>query len=132
MQLKMPLSIELWVKKKRKYSISMNTYRNLHYQVSNNLKKAYKELLKDQLKRYWQPFWEIKLDTPITLTFIFYNWTKHLSDLENQCSIHNKFFQDALVELWYIDDDNYNLINKITYVYGGYRKNEWCVEILVS
>ena len=92
MQLKMPLSIELWVNKKKKYSISMNTYRNLHYQVSNNLKKAYKELLKDQLKRYWQPFWEIKLDTPITLTFIFYNWTKHLSDLENHCSIHNKFF----------------------------------------
>lgn len=128
MQLKMPLSIELWVKKKRKYSISMNTYRNLHYQVSNNLKIEYKNIVKDQLSLLW----ELKLDTPITLTFIFYNWTKHLSDLENHCSIHNKFFQDALVELWYIDDDNYNLINKITYVYGGYRKNEWCVEILVS
>ena len=128
MQLKMPLSIELWVKKKKKYSISMNTYRNLHYQVSNNLKIAYKNIVKDQLSLYPK----IKLDTPITLTFIFYNWTKHLSDLENQCSIHNKFFQDSLVELWYIDDDNYNLINKITYVYGGYRKNEWCVEILVS
>ena len=128
MQLKMPLSIELWVKKKKKYSISMNTYRNLHYQVSNNLKIAYKNIVKDQLSLYPK----IKLDTPITLTFIFYNWTKHLSDLENHCSIHNKFFQDSLVELWYIDDDNYNFINKITYVYGGYRKNEWCVEILVS
>lgn len=128
MQLKMPLSIELWVKKKRKYSISMNTYRNLHYQVSNNLKIEYKNIVKDQLSLLW----ELKLDTPIILTFIFYNWTKHLSDLENHCSIHNKFFQDALVELWYIEDDNYNFINKITYVYGGYRKNEWCVEILVS
>ena len=128
MKVTMPLSIELWVKKKRKYSISMNTYRNLHYQVSNNLKIEYKNIVKDQLSLLW----ELKLDTPITLTFIFYNWTKHLSDLENQCSIHNKFFQDALVELWYIDDDNYNLINKITYVYGGYRKNEWSVEILVS
>ncbi len=128
MQLKMPLSIELWVNKKKKYSISMNTYRNLHYQVSNNLKIEYKNIVKDQLSLLW----ELKLDTPITLTFIFYNWTKHLSDLENHCSIHNKFFQDSLVELWYIDDDNYNFINKITYVYGGYRKNEWCVEILVS
>lgn len=125
MKVKMPLSIKLW---KKNYSISLNTYRNLHFHISNNLKKAYKNIVKDQLSLY--P--EIKLDTPITLTFIFYNWTKHLSDLENHCSIHNKFFQDALVELWYIEDDNYNFINKINYVYGGYIKNDWCVEILVS
>lgn len=128
MKVTMPLSIELWVKKKRKYSISMNTYRNLHYQVSNNLKIAYKNIVKGQLSLLW----EVKLDTQITLTFIFYNWTNHLSDLENHCSIHNKFFQDALVELWYIEDDNYNFINKITYIYWWYIKNDWCVEILVS
>ena len=52
MQLKMPLSIELWVKEKKKYSISMNTYRNLHYKYQIILKIAYKNIVKDQLSLY--------------------------------------------------------------------------------
>ena len=125
MKIVMPLSIELWVNKKRKYSLSLNIYRNLHYQVSNNLKKAYKRIVRSQLRSFWNwPIWY-----PIQLTFTYYNPTKRKSDLENFCAIHNKFLQDALVELWYIEDDNYDYIKKIEYIYGWYRKNAWCIEI---
>jgi len=73
----------------------MNNYRNRHYQVSNNLKKLYKEEVKRQLE-VGKP---VKINTPTRLKFVYYNPTKRKSDLENFCVIANKFLQDALVEL---------------------------------
>lgn len=125
MKLIMPLRIELWKKKKRKYSISLNIYRNLHYQVNNNLKKVYKKIVKNQLSLLQNE----KLEAPIWLSFTYYHPTKRKSDLENFCAIQNKYLQDALVELWTIEEDNYDYIQEIKYRYGGYRKNDWKVDI---
>ena len=127
MQLTMPLFITTWVRKKKRQTIALNQYRNRHFLVSNNIKKLYKEEVKRQL--VWK---EKKLEYPIMITFTYYNPTKRRSDLENFCAVHNKFFQDALVELWYIEDDNYDFIKQIRYIYGGYDKDNGRVEILVS
>lgn len=128
MRITMPLSFELWVKKKRKCSISLNIYRNLHYQISNNLKKAYKNEVKHQLSLLWK----FELEPPISIAIKYYTPTKRLSDIENQCSIHCKFFQDALVELWHLEDDNYNYIDKVSFEYGWYDKNNGRVEININ
>jgi Holliday junction resolvase RusA-like endonuclease len=66
------------------------------------------------------------------LTFFYYNPTKRLSDLDNMCWIHCKFLQDALVELWYIKDDNYEYIPQIRYIHWWYRKNCETIEVLVN
>ena len=65
----MPTFIEMWVKKKRRYSINLNTYRNLHFQVNNNLKKMYKEMVKRKIIA----FGNIKIpktSTPVSLTLL--------------------------------------------------------------
>jgi hypothetical protein len=52
MKLEMPLAIKLG---KKKYSITLNTYRNLHYQVSNKLKKEYKEIVRSKIGESKEP-----------------------------------------------------------------------------
>ena len=122
----LPLRIKMGVKKIKKYTIAMNQYRNRHYQVSNNLKKLYKEEVAKEMK------WVGKISTPIDIVFIYRNPTKSRSDLENFCAIHNKFLQDALVELWYIEDDSYVYINSISYIYGWYKKNIETIEVIIK
>ena len=121
-----PLFIEMWVKKKRRYTIALNQYRNWMYIVSNNVKKEYKKLVEKQTEG-----WE-KLNTPIKITFTYYNPTKRKSDLENFCTIHNKFLQDALVELWLLEDDNYEYVTNIEYVYWGYKAKDGRVEVEIK
>lgn len=128
MKITMPLFVMTWIKKPKRQTIALNQYRNRHYLVSNNIKKLYKEEVKKKLSLLWK----IELATPISITFTYFNPTKRRSDLENFCAVHNKFFQDALVELWYIEDDNYDFVQKIEYIYWGYQKDQWRVEIEVK
>jgi len=123
MKLEMPLAIQLG---KKKYSISLNTYRNLHYQINNKLKKTYKEIVESKI-------WKAKEKLSwVWLTFYYHNPTKRKSDLDNVCWIHCKFLQDALVELWYIEDDNYDYIQQIRYIYWWYIKNCETIDILIT
>jgi hypothetical protein len=115
--IKSPLYIELWKKKIRKYYINLNRIKNLHFIVYNNLKKEYKKQLKPQLASLE------KINWPIQIIITYYNPTKRKSDLDNVCCYQSKFFQDALVEEWIIEEDNYEYIKKITYKYWGYIKN---------
>ena len=128
MKLTMPLFITTWVKKKKNNSISMNMYRNRHYLVNWNIKKLYKEEVRKQLSKLWK----ITLTTPIKIIYTYYNPTKRKSDLGNFCCIHDKFFSDSLVELWYIEDDNYDFVKEVSFLYWGYDKNNWRVEIEVK
>lgn len=90
----MPLFINTGKKKIKRNTIAMNQYRNWHYLVSNNIKKQYKELVKEQLDGIGLDF-----TTPIALIFTYFNPTKRKSDVTNFCCIHDKFFSDAIVEL---------------------------------
>jgi len=98
-------------------SLSLNWYRNAHYQVSNQAKKIYKTLMTNQI-----------LPLPqlgkVSITMTYFSKTKQLSDVDNWCSVNNKFFQDALVELGKLEDDNYRYVPKITYLYGGLDSNK--------
>ena len=124
----METNLIMWVRKIKKYSLTMNNYRNWHFQVNNNLKMLYKEVIAKKLKERGN----IKLKPPIVITIAFFNWTRRKYDLDWMCIIHNKFFCDALVELWYLEDDSCEFIKCITYLYWWYDKGNQRVEITVD
>lgn len=122
----MPTHIELGKIKKRKYALNLNTYRNLHFQVNNNLKKEYKDLIKSMI-------WNITtIKSPAMLEIVYYNGTNRKSDLENNCIVHVKYLLDALVELWILATDDFDTIKDIHFMYWWYSKNNWHVEITVK
>ena len=102
----------------------MNTFRNLHYQVNNNLKKLYKQQVSPQL--------EWALEPPLEITYSYYHPTKRKADVSNMCCIHDKYFCDALVELGLIEDDDYDNIKQVTYKYWGYDKWNGRIEIEIE
>jgi len=119
----LPLYIELWRKKKR-YYLNLNNYRNWHHHVSNKLKKKYKAMVTDA-------FHVSSLDTPCSLLFVYYAPTRAKRDISNVCAIHDKFFSDALVDLWVIPDDNTDYITSVTYEFGGICREYARVDIFI-
>lgn len=85
--------------KDKRISINLNTYRNLHFQVNNQCKKMYKELMREQLEGR-------KIDTPVEITYQVFKPSKRSLDKMNVVSIASKYFLDAVTEYGCWDDDN--------------------------
>lgn len=56
---------------------------------------------------------------------VFYAGTRHRADLSNRC----ESAMDLLVDAGLIEDDNWEIIRKLTLEFGGYDKNNPRVEI---
>lgn len=135
----MPLYISVGVRRKNRiamldkdgkkipknFHFNLNNYRNWHYQVSNNLKIAYKDIAEERLVL-------VCVEPPIRLHFILWKKDKRKVDRANVLSIHEKFFCDALVELNYIPDDNDDYITSSHYYTGGIDKINPRVEIWIE
>jgi len=78
--------------------LNLNVYRNLHYQVNNQAKKIYAELM--------QPLMAGHGFKKIDLTFSLFKGSKRKIDRANVYSIIEKFFCDALVKNGCIEDDS--------------------------
>ena len=111
---------------KRKFILNLNNYRNTHYRVLNNAKVTYKMYMKKQIEKL------PKLQPPIQITYTVFKGDKRNCDIGNICSIHQKFFEDALVELGKLPDDNHNMITKVTYEWGGIDKLNPAVMIMIE
>jgi Holliday junction resolvase RusA-like endonuclease len=98
---------------KKKIPISLTWYRNAHFRQSNNIKRKFKELVKGQIESF-DP-----IGGPISIKFVYYAARNNSPDLDNFTSVSKKFFQDAIVELGFIDDDNVKYITKTSEEYGG-------------
>ncbi len=98
----LPLSVTLPRKRKddKKIMLNMNVYRNLHFQVNN------------QVKQYFQPIEisEFKA-VMISISYFISKTTKRKFDTMNIISIVDKYFLDWLVENRYIPDDSCNNIH---------------------
>ena len=110
---------------KKKIPISLTWYRNAHFRQSNNIKRKFKELIKEQVE-ILDP-----IKGPISVKFVYYAARNNSPDLDNFTSVSKKFFQDALVELGFIDDDNVTYITKTTEEYGGIDRDNPRVEAYV-
>jgi len=79
------------------------------------MKKEFKVLISSQIE------WKV-LKPPIRAEYTLY-WSR-LSDLDNRGAVVTKYLQDALVEYWVIEDDNFNFIVENNYkVWGKDRDN---------
>lgn len=107
------------------FSLNLNVYRNSHPMVLNNAKKTFKGMMIP-----------LMVDLPkfhkVEIRYKLFPKTKRLCDVSNVCSIVDKFFCDALVELGKIEDDNYLFIPKVTYEIGEVDKHNPRVEIRIT
>ena len=105
-----PLYLETGVKKKKRHYLNLNQYRNWPFHQSNNLKKEFKRVITPMIPDvYYERF---------TVTYTVYLPNKLKRDISNICSVVDKFFVDALVELKKVPEDNYEHLPLITYKYG--------------
>lgn len=124
LEVSMPLYFTLGVKKRKNHHLNLNNYRNWHYQVSNKLKRMYKDYVSSQLMGV--------SFSNIDLTFTLWAPDKRKRDRSNVLCVHEKFFCDALVELGCIGDDNDKYISSTHYYTGGIDRDNPRVDILVK
>ena len=111
---------------KRKFILNLNNYRNTHYRVLNNAKVTYKMYMKKQIEKL------PKLQPPIQITYTVFKGDKRNCDIGNICSVHQKFFEDALVELGKLPDDNHNMIKRSIFEWGGIDRLNPCVQVMIE
>lgn len=99
--LKCPLFVDLprKTKKDKRVYINMNSYRNLHFLVNNQVKKMYLEAVRDQLEG-------LTIQTPVEITYKVYKKTSRRLDKMNVVAITSKYLLDAITELGCWEDDN--------------------------
>tara|TARA_R100000951_G_C2571544_1_gene158911 strand:+ start:328 stop:708 length:381 start_codon:yes stop_codon:yes gene_type:complete len=102
--------------------ISINWYRNAHYQKSNNAKKKFKKMIAPQLEQF-DP-----IQGKIKIKYTYFAKANNSPDLDNFIGTVKKFFQDALAEGGLIEDDNVNFIVANSESYGGIDKENPRVE----
>jgi hypothetical protein len=107
---------------KKRFPINLNHFRNAYFHAINKSKILYKEQIQSQLVG-------LSLVPPLTITYTYYPPDKRLSDLGNVLTIQSKYFEDALVELGYLEDDNYTFINQSIYKFGSMDRTDPRVEI---
>ena len=115
-----PLQFELGKHKKKKYSLNLNTYRNLHYQVNNALKIKVKDYIKEIILHKKELLY---ISEPVEIEYIIYPGSKRRMDLDNTVVIA-KYTQDALVELGILVDDDYKHVVNISFRFGGLDPNK--------
>ncbi len=92
----LPLSVILPQKRKndKKIMLNMNVYRNLHFQVNNQVKQYFKPIEISEFKA-----------NMISISYFVEKTTKRKYDTMNIVSIVDKYFLDWLVENKYLPDD---------------------------
>lgn len=114
--IKAPIYVELGVKKKKKYYLNLNLLRNQVGHLNNNIKREYKKVIEALIPQ--DVFFE-----KFELEYELFLPNKLKRDISNVCSIVDKNFCDAFIELGYGVDDNYEFVQKVTYKYGGYDEH---------
>lgn len=120
---KSPIAIP--VSKRKKFILNLNNYRSGHYRVLNKAKIEYKEFMKEQILRHKKKLHKI------CIIYTVYQPSRRRFDVGNVCSVHQKFFEDALVELGRLEDDKYNYIPMSVFCFGGVDPDNPRVDIEV-
>lgn len=120
MKFKSPMKV--LASKRKMLRLNLNEYRNTHYRILNNAKINYKEFMKAQIQK-------AKRLGKALFVYTVYPGSKRSFDIGNICCIHEKFFEDAFVELGKLEDDNANFLPLVIYMYGGIDKDNPRVDI---
>lgn len=129
-----PLDIQVGFSKKKNkptlFILNLNQFRNLHYRLLNIAKIKYKELLTNQIQEAIETVG--KLDKLTKISLKIYKGDRRRFDVGNICSIHEKFIEDAMVELGLLPDDNNKIIPKVIYEVGEVDPDNPRVEVTIE
>ncbi len=128
--LNIPIYYTIGKKKPKNISLNMNWYRNAHYQVSNNVKRMVFRRIVDTLNIKSDPCFPY-IHSELHFSYTIYRKTKRRADLGNLGSVIDKFVSDALVEKGVIEDDNTDIIKKISFIDGGVDKDNPRADLVI-
>ena len=110
--------------KTRRKRLTLNNYRNWHYQVSNNLKRKFKLAIQNKL--------DFKFEGKIIIDYKYYAPDKRKRDLMNVISVIDKFFQDAMVENDCIESDDVSIVIEVNSKYMGIDRENPRLEVKIT
>lgn len=120
-----PICLEAGIRKKKNYFLNLNSYNRWYFQEKNQLKKLFKiSILKDVR--------ELKPIEKCEITFKIFYPTKRLFDLDNVGSVLSKFTHDVLTEAEIIPDDNYQVVSKLIFEFGGIDSENPRAEVIIK
>jgi len=123
-KIKIDLPLYVFVSKIRKKWLTLNSYRNWHYSVSNNCKKKFKEDIRSSL--------DFKLIGQVRIDYEYYAPDKRKRDLMNVISVIDKFFQDALVESGCIEADDVSIVIEVNSKFMGIDRENPRLEVTIT
>ena len=119
-----PLYINL--SRTKKFILNLNNYRNMYFRTLNNSKIAYKATMKDQILDQIP----VPLDK-IAIQYKVFKGDRRRFDVGNVASIHQKYFEDAIVELGRLPDDRHENVPLTFFSFGGISTEKPRVEITI-
>jgi hypothetical protein len=122
----LPLRIRVTKKKERYFQLNLNQYRNTNPFTLDKAKKQFDELVQPLIRAQ-----KIPSLLRCALEYTLYPGTRQLCDVNNVCSIVDKFFSDSLVAASVIPDDNYNFIADSRFKFGHVDKENPRVEVVI-
>lgn len=125
LQYKLTAPVSIPISKNKSLALNLNVYRNAHFQSLNKAKVNFKTHMAEQIE-------PITPMNKVRVKYILFVGSKRLLDIANVCTVVDKFFMDALVEMGKLPDDNYEHLTNITFEYGGYDKTNPRVEIILE
>ena len=130
MRISLPLTVTIPRKTKddMKIPLNLNRYRNLHHMTNNQMKVIYKGIVWAEVRKSEQTIGE----PPFRFHYTVYPQNKREFDLGNVLPIVQKFTDDALIELGLISDDNYKIVQDVSYSFGGIDKENPRAELIIS
>ena len=108
---------------KRKW-LTLNNYRNWHYQVSNDIKRRFKSELFDQL--------DFRIEGKVKIEYFYFAPDKRTRDLMNVISVIDKFFQDAMVDRGCIESDDLSTVVEVNSCYMGIDKLDPRLDVMIT
>ena len=132
MKIDLPLKVLKYHRKRDDKDIWFHLNLNAFTQIAkcpslrNKVKQNYQELITPLLANI-KP-----IKGQISLTYTLYVGSKRRSDLSNICCIIDKYFSDTLVNAGIIEDDSYEYIKEVKYLYGGYDKENPRCEVEIK
>lgn len=106
-------------------ALNLNWYTSVHYRTRGSAKKKFTNMMREQIEGHDPIKGEIKI------SYTYYA-KRNGTDLDNFIGVVKKFFQDAIVELGLIPDDNVTVIVQNSERYGGVDKDNPRVEAVIT
>ena len=113
------------VTKKRDMILNMNQVNAAHFRTYAKAKREYTALMRHFIK-------DLPVFKAVDITFILNPKTRRLTDLDNVCSIHAKFFQDALVHWGKLVDDDYKHVKRLHFKFGVVSPKDPRVDVIIK